>query len=118
MVLQLKPKRGGFLQPFGCGCFIKEFLSGNGPYGSPRINPDTGAAPSNIFHHYKQAIIRETALDRATRTEEKRARKEKGIINPDNIDKLFKKYLVRMPYKAQGCRYHSFGNCLSSYSNR
>ena len=28
---------------------------------------------------------------------------------PDLKEKiLFKKYLVRMPYKAQGCRYHSF----------
>ena len=47
-------------------------------------------------------------MDRATRSEEKRAKKENRSINPDNIDKLYKKYLTRMPYKAQGCRYHSF----------
>ena len=108
MVLQLKPRRGGFLRPFSLGWFIKEFLSGNGPYGSPRIDPTTGATQSDIFYHYKHALIRETALDRATRTEERRAKKEKRSINPDNIDQLFRRYLARLPYKAHGCRYHSF----------
>jgi hypothetical protein len=114
MVLQRKPKRGGFLRPFGCGWFIKEFLSGNGHYGSLRIDPSIGATQSDIFYYYKHAIIRETALDRATRTEEKRARREKRAINPDNIDKLFRKYLARLPYKAQGCRYHSFVTYFST----
>ena len=54
------------------------------------------------------ALMRATALDRATRTEEKRARREKRPINPDNIDRLAERYLARMPYKAHGCRYHSF----------
>ena len=81
---------------------------GNGPYGSLRIDPEVGAPQADIFHHYKIALIRTTALDRATRTEEKKARREKRAINPDNIEDLAKRYLVRMPYKAQGCRYHSF----------
>ncbi len=114
MVLQLKPKRGGFLRPFGCGVFIKYFLLGNGPYCSPSIDPATGATQSDIFSEYKQALIRETAIDRATRLEEKRARKEKRNINPDNIDKLFKWYLARLPYKAQGARYHSFVTYFST----
>ena len=114
MVLILKPQRGGFLRPFGCGIFIKEFLLGNGPYGSLRIDSSTGATQSDIFYHYKQTLIRETAMDRSTRTEERRARKEKRAINPDGIDKLFKRYLARMPYKAQGCRYHSFVTYFST----
>lgn len=104
----LKPNRGGFLRPFGCGWFIREFLLGNGPYGSPNINPSTGAPQSVIFHHYKIALMQATALDRATRTEEKKARREKRAINPENIEVLSKRYLHRMPYKAQGCRFHSF----------
>ena len=108
MDIKLKPKRGGFLRPFGCGIFIKHFLSGKSPYGSPGIDPNTGATQSDIFRYYKEALIRETAMDRATRAEEKRAKRENRSINPDNIDKLYKRYLVRMPYKAQGCRYHSF----------
>ncbi len=108
MVLQLKPKRGGFLRPFGCGIFIKYFLLGGGHYGSTRIDSAEGAPQSDIFSQYKLALIRETAMDRAARTEEKRAEKEKRSINPDNIDRLFERYLARMPYKAHGCRYHSF----------
>ena len=34
------------------------------------------------------ALIRETALDKATRKEEKRAKKEKRPINPENIQAL------------------------------
>jgi hypothetical protein len=108
LVELLKPVRGGFLRPFGCGQFVKEFLLGNGPYGSPKINPGVGAPQSDIFHYYKMSLIRATALDRATRTEEKRARQKKRPIDPENIDKLAKRYLARMSYKAQGCRFHSF----------
>jgi hypothetical protein len=108
VTLPLKPSRGGFLRPFGCGWFTREFLLGHGPYGSPKINPDIGAPQADIFHHYKMALIRNTALDKATRVEEKRARREKRPIDPENIEELAKKYLARMPYKAQGCRFHSF----------
>ena len=52
--------------------------------------------------------MRATALDQATRVEEKWARREKRFIEPDNIEKLAKNYLARMPYKSQGCRFHSF----------
>jgi len=108
MTLPLRPKRGGFLRAFGCGWFIRDFLLGKGPYDSPKIDPDVGAPQADIFHHYKLALMKETALDRATRAEEKRARRDKRLINPDNIEKLARRYLARMPYKAQGCRYHSF----------
>ena len=108
MTLALKPKRGGFLRPFGCGWFIREFLLGRSPNGSPVIDPYVGAPQADIFHHYKMALMKATALDKATRTEEKIARREKRSIDPANIEKLAEKYLARMPYKAQGCRFHSF----------
>lgn len=109
MVMEpLRPRRGGFLRPFGCGWFIREFLLGKGPNGSPRIDAEVGAPQADIFHHYKLALMKATALDRATSAEEKRARREKCPIEPDNIEELAKRYLARMPYKAQGCRYHSF----------
>jgi len=114
MVDLLKPKRGGFLRPFGCGWFIREFLLGNAPCGSPSLDPNVGAPQADIFHHYKMAIIRATAIDRATRQEEKLARRQKRPISPDNIDLLINKYLARMPYKANGCRYHSFVTYFST----
>jgi len=109
MVELLRPARGGFLRPFGCGWFIREFLLGHAPDGSPVVNPDVGAPQADIFYYYKMALRKATALDKATRMEERKARREKRSISPDNnIEKLTGKYLARMSYKANGCRYHSF----------
>ena len=114
MVELLRPTRGGFLRPFGCGEFIWGFLLGHGPNGSPVIDPEIGAPQADIFYHYKKALMRATAVDRATRAEEKQARREKRSIDPANIEKLAERYLSRMPYKAQGCRFHSFGVYFST----
>jgi hypothetical protein len=104
----LKPKRGGFLRPFGCGWFIREYLLGKGPYGSPKIDPSVGAPQAVIFHDYKLALMGATAFDRATRLEENKAGREQRRVNPENIEGLAQRFLSRMPYKAQGCRCHSF----------
>ena len=104
----LKPVRGGFLRPFGCGWFIREFLLGHGPNGSPRIDPVVGAPQSDIFYFYKTALLKANALDRAARQEEKQARQEKRAIDPERIERLTERYLARTPYKTTSCRYHSF----------
>jgi len=114
MTLPLRPERGGFLRPFGCGWFIREFLLGNGPYGSPKIDPEVGSPQSDVCYHYKQALRRVTAEDRAVRQEEKSAKRAKRPIDPENIEALTKKYLKRLPYKSWGCRYHSFVNYFST----
>jgi len=106
--LPLRPARGGFLRPFGCGWFIREFLLGNGPEGSPMIDPNVGACQADIFYHYKRALLGAIALDRATRQEERQARREKRPISPDGIEKLTERYLAHTPYKVNSCRYHSF----------
>lgn len=108
MVELVRPRRGGFLRSFGCGWFIREFLLGKGPHGSPTVNPDIGAPQADVFHHYKLSLMKAYAWDRAIALEEKRAKREKRYIDPDNITELANWYLSRMPYKAQGCRYHSF----------
>ena len=109
MVLEpLRPARGGFLRPFGCGWFIREFLLGHGPNGSPKIDPEIGRPQADIFYHYKQALRKTTALDRATRREEQQARREKRTISPEKIERLTERYLARIPYKSTSCRYHSF----------
>ena len=110
----LKPKRGGFLRPFGCAWFIREYLLGHSPEGSPLVDPDVGAPQADIFHHYKMALRRSTAMDRAIRHEEKEAKRQKRSIDPDNINIFFEKYLAKMPYKATGCRYHSFVTYFST----
>ena len=113
-MLTLKPKRGGFLRPFGCGWFIREFLIGHGSNDSPVIDPARGAPQSDIFHYYKLAIIKATATDRAIRFEEKLAKKAKRPIEPGNIEFLTEKFQSQMPYKGKGCRYHSF---ITYFSN-
>jgi hypothetical protein len=92
MTLPLRPQRGGFLRPFGCAWFVKEFLLGNAPHNSQVIEPEVGAPQSDIFYHYKQALRRVTAEDRAVRHEEKIAKKAKRPINPDNIETLTRRY--------------------------
>ena len=106
--MDLKPKRGGFVRPFGCGWFIKEFLSGRGPNGSPRVDPVVGAPQADVFFHYKHSLIRAIALDRATRHEERQARREKRAIDPERIEKLVVRHLKNLPYKSTGARFHSF----------
>ena len=108
MTLSLRPKRGGFLRSFGCGWFIREFLLGHGPNGSVTVDPSVGSPQADIFREYKQALMRTMALERALKTEEKRARREKRSFDPEMIKPLADGYLAGMPYKAQGCRYHSF----------
>ena len=104
----LRPKGGGFLRPFGCAWFIREFLLGNGPMGSSVINSNEGAPQAEVFYHYKMSLIRAIALDRATREEERLAKRQKRPINPENIDKLTQRHLSLIPYKSTSCRYHSF----------
>ena len=108
MIEPLRPARGGFLRPFGCGWFIREFLLGNAPNGSPKIDPEVGAPQADICHYYKMALLRVTAMDRAIRREERQARREKRAINPDEIQRLADRYLSRMPFKTFSCRFHSF----------
>ena len=106
--LRLRPKRGGFLRPFGCGWFIREFLAGNAPYGSPVIDPSTGAPQADIFRFYKDALREVSAMDRAIAAETRQAKKERRPVDPDKISRLYQRYLARIPYKANRCRYHSF----------
>jgi hypothetical protein len=108
MEMDLRPHKGGFLRPFGCGWFIREFLMGHGPNGSPQIDPSVGAPQADVFFHYKQALIRAIALDRATRQEEKEARREHRGIDPEKIERLAERHLRYVPYKSTGPRFHSF----------
>jgi hypothetical protein len=104
----LKPQRGGFLRPFGCGWFIRQFLMGTGPMASPAINPGEGAPQADIFYHYKNALLREIAVGRATAAEERQASRQQRGISPSAIEKMTEKYRAVLPYKSHGCRYHSF----------
>jgi len=99
MVLPLRPLRGGFVRPFGCGWFIREFLLGHGPEGSIEIDPEVGSWQEEIFYYYKMALHRAYAEDAVAWEDEERIRKGKPIYTPEEHEERVAWFLSRMPYK-------------------
>ncbi len=107
MVMELRPKSGGFLRPFGCGWFIREFLLGNGPEGAPRIDPERGAPQADINYEYKEALARATARERAERIISKQV--VRGVdITEEFAEEIYQKQLKKVSRKFTHMRYHSF----------
>jgi len=96
VVEPLRPARGGFLRPFGCGQFIKEFLLGHRPEGSLKIDPDRGAAIDDIRYAYKSALLRAYAEDMVAVAIEK------------GIELSVEEALERIPHRLTKMRSHSF----------
>jgi len=113
MVEVLRPPRGGFLRPFGCGWFIREFLLGHGPMGSPRIDPEVGAPQSDIHRYYKEALHRAYAEDMVAWEEEERIRKKLAPLTIEEAEERARYYLERIPYKLTRMRYPSFTRYFS-----
>jgi len=76
--MAVRPEQGGFLRPFGCAWFIIEFLKGNAPQNSRRIDPKEGAPMVDILAEYKTALLHTFAQDAVEREEERRIKK--GLI--------------------------------------
>jgi hypothetical protein len=106
--MPLRPGRGGFLRPFGCGWFIRAFLMGHGPEGSLKIDPEVGACQEDIFYHYKKAIHRAYAEDAVAWENEDRIKQDKPIYGENEYAERFEYFMSRIPYKLVKCRYHSF----------
>jgi len=107
MAIGLRPSRGGFLRPFGCGWFIREFLLGNGPEGSIRIDPERGAPQADINFEYKEALARATARERAERIISKQV--VRGVdISEQYAEEIYQKQLKKVSRKFTHMRYHSF----------
>lgn len=108
MAVVIRPGCGGFLRPFGCGWFIREFLLGHGPEGSPTIDPDRGAPQSDIFYQYKLALHRAYAEDAVAWENEARIRAGRPAYTPEEYEERVDWHLRRIPYKLHKARYHSF----------
>ena len=105
--MDLKPNRGGFLRPFGCGWFIREFLLGKGPEGSKAINPDRGAPQADINYEYKEALARATAREHAERVISRMV--VSGVdVTEEQAEKIYQRELNRTSRKFTHMRYHSF----------
>jgi len=105
--MDIRPNRGGFLRPFGCGWFIREFLLGNGPAGSTKIDPRRGAAQADINFEYKEALSRATAHDRAERIISRMVLSGADITE-DQAEKVRERELKKVSRKFTRMRYHSF----------
>jgi len=86
--MDLKPIRGGFLRPFGCGWFVREFLLGNGPGGSKKIDRNLGATQTDINYEYKEALAKATARDRAERKQKREEAAESRKAEQPSLFKL------------------------------
>ncbi len=109
MAEALRPARGGYLRPFGCGQFIMAFLAGHGPdFGAPAIDPSVGAAQTDINAEYKAALHRAFAEDMVAWEEERRARRKQPPLTIEEAERLRAYYMERIPMKFTRVRYHSF----------
>lgn len=107
MAVAVRPKQGGFLRPFGCGWFIREFLLSHGPEGSPVIDPDKGATQADINYHYKAALVRAIARDHTEIRISDMVKR--GIeVTLERADSIYEDELKRIPHKYTRMRYHSF----------
>ena len=105
--MDLRPSRGGFLRPFGCGWFIREFLMGKDPEGSKIIDPVRGAAQADINYEYKEALARATAQDRAERIISRMV--VSGVdVTEEKAENIYQRELRRVSRKFTHMRYHSF----------
>jgi len=105
--MDLRPSRGGFLRPFGCGWFIKEFLLGKGPEGSRVIDSERGAAQADINYEYKEALARATARERAERIIS--CMVVSGVdVTEEKAEKIYQREMKRISRKFTHMRYHSF----------
>jgi len=107
MTLEIKPTRGGFLRPFGCGWFIREFLLGSGPEDSRVIDPQQGAPQADINYEYKEALARATARERAERIISRMV-VGGGDVTEEQAARIYERELKRVSRKFTRMRYHSF----------
>ena len=106
--MDLKPAIGGFLRSFGTAWFIIEFLKGNGPEDSKRIDPEIGAPMTDIHYEYKSALHRAHARDSVEREEERQVIKGQAAYTEEECAARLEYYLSRIPYKLLKMRYSSF----------
>src|SRR4030042_2140626 len=107
MAMRLMPSRGGFLRPFGCGWFIREFVLGNGPEGSTKIDASRGAAQADINYEYKEALARATARERAEKIISHMV-VSGADVTEDLAERIHERELKKVSRKFTRMRYHSF----------
>ena len=106
-MIDLKPAKGGFLRPFGCGWFIREYLLGNGPGGSSKIDPHRGATQSDLNYAYKEALAQATAREKSEEIISRPVLKGTEISESE-AEEIYQVQLKKVSRKFSHMRYHSF----------
>ncbi len=97
-----------FLRPFTAGQFLRDYLLGLGPEGSPKIDPKEGDYSEHIFFFYKEALRRAYARDAVAWENEERVRKKEEPYTTEEYAERLEWHLERIPYKLHRARFHSF----------
>ncbi len=105
--MEIRPTRGGFLRPFGCGWFIREFLLGNGPGGSTKIDPNRGSTQTDINFEYKEAMARATAQEHVEAVISRMVLS--GVdVTEEQAKEIYQREMKKVSRKFTHMRYHSF----------
>jgi hypothetical protein len=109
MLEALRPIRGGYIHAFGATWFIMSFLRGEGPMGTPRLDPNEGAPQVEIHSAYKLALRISIADNLAVRDIEAAQAAGKPLTNEEE-DSRRRYYRERIPRRLTRMRYSSFTN--------
>ena len=107
MTLPVRPNRGGFSRAFGAGWFIREYLLGNGPEGSTKIDPERGAPQADINYEYKEALAQATARERAEKIISRMV-VSGADVTEEQAERICGRELKKISRKFTRMRYHSF----------
>ena len=97
-----------FLRPFTAGQFLRDYLLGLGPEGSPRVDPDEGDYSEHIFFYYKEALRLAYAKDAVAWENEQRLKKKQEPFTAEEYAERMEWHLERILYKLHRARFHSF----------
>ena len=105
--MEVRPNRGGFLRPLGCGLFVRDFLLGKGPEDSTKIDPIRGATQADINFEYKEGLARATAREHAEKVIS-RLVLSGADVTEEQADAIYQRETKRLSRKFTHMRYHSF----------
>jgi len=107
VAVAIGPEQGGFLGPFGCSWFIREFLMGYSPEGAGVINHEREATQTDINYAYKEALDKATTRERAERIISRMVVDGVDVIE-DKAGNIYQRELKRISRKFTHMRYRSF----------
>jgi len=105
--MEIRPNRGGFLRPLGCGLFIRPFLLGKGPENSTKVDPVRGATQADINYEYKEALARATAREHIEKIISRMVLSGADVTE-EQAERIYQRELKRLGRKFTHMRYHSF----------